>query len=68
MTEYKILCSNFPPDQSDLIRMAQENWEFVAVCTIHPGQDIDGHIANMPGGMAESGEKVCYVWYFKRIV
>lgn len=68
MIEYKVLCSNFPPDKSDLDRMAQEDWELAAVCTIHPADDVDKHLANKPTSMTAAGIKVRYTWYFKRIV
>lgn len=68
MIEYKILCSNFPPDGSDLKRFAQENWEFVGICTIDHTKPMDEHLPKKPAGMIESGEKVRYVWYFKRII
>jgi len=68
MFQYKALASNYPPDRQDLDRYAQENWEFVGVCTILPETNLDEIVPNKPASMIEAGEKVRYVYYFKRMV
>lgn len=68
MLQYKVLCSNFPPNKQDLDRMAQEGWEFVGIATLDLAGNIDKHIANKPANMVRNREPVRYTWYFKRIV
>ena len=66
MLEYKVLCSNFPPDMTDLNRFAQENWELAGICTLQPGDDIAHHLEGVPAN-SDKANMVRYVWYFKRI-